>query len=50
MPHVIGTFISRNVYDSKLLTFHSDTTSKACRFIDVNKGREMKRGHSWVVR
>lgn len=50
MPHVIGTFISQKVYDGKLLTHHRFTTSKACRFIDVNKGREAKMGHSWIVR
>lgn len=50
MPHIIGTFISRNVYDGKLQTCHSIRTSKACRFIDVAKGREVKGGHSWIVR
>ncbi|KAF8554478.1 P-loop containing nucleoside triphosphate hydrolase protein [Imleria badia] len=48
MPHVIGDFISRNVYAGKLLTCHDPETSKPCRFIDVNKGRETKKGHSWV--
>ncbi|KAF8554480.1 hypothetical protein OG21DRAFT_1385482, partial [Imleria badia] len=48
MPHVIGNFISRNIYGGKLLTRHSSTTSKACRFIDVNRGRETQSGHSWV--
>jgi superfamily I DNA and/or RNA helicase len=50
MPHTIGTFISREVYGGKLLTRHLIKTSKACRFIDVNKGLETKAGHSWIVR
>ncbi|KAI9574017.1 P-loop containing nucleoside triphosphate hydrolase protein [Boletus coccyginus] len=29
MPHVMGDFISRNVYGGKLLTHHSSSTSKA---------------------
>ncbi|KAF8126924.1 P-loop containing nucleoside triphosphate hydrolase protein, partial [Boletus edulis] len=48
MPLVIGSFISRHVYRGKLRTSHSPTTSKACRFIDVNNGRETKGGHSWI--
>ncbi|KAI9574024.1 AAA domain-containing protein [Boletus coccyginus] len=50
MPHVMGNFISRNVYGGKLLTHHSSSTSKACCFIDVDKGREAKIGDSWVNR
>ena len=50
MPHVIGNFISHNVYNSKLRTSHSSVNPKACRFIDVNRGREMQKGHSWIVR
>ncbi|KAH0833021.1 P-loop containing nucleoside triphosphate hydrolase protein [Lanmaoa asiatica] len=48
MPHVIGTFISWNVYGAKLFTLHDSTNPEACRFIDVNKGRETKKGHSWI--
>jgi len=47
MPHVIGSFISRHVYGGRLRSCHPSTTSKACRFIDVN-GRETKGGPSWI--
>ncbi|KIJ67000.1 hypothetical protein HYDPIDRAFT_85949 [Hydnomerulius pinastri MD-312] len=48
MPTVIGDFISRHVYKSKLRTHHNIHDSKACRFIDVKKGREVKKGKSWA--
>ena len=50
MPTVIGDFISRQVYDSKLFTEHAITTHTCCRFVDVNDGEEIKRGVSWMVR
>ena len=50
MPTVIGHFISRKVYSSKLLTKHSIKTLTCCRFVDVSNGEESKKGHSWIVR
>jgi len=49
MPVVIGSFISRNVYSSRLLTHHGIVTPTCCRFVDVRHGWEMKAGHSWTV-
>ena len=50
MPTVIGYFISRNVYGSKLRTKHSINTLTCCRFVDVSNGKETKKGVSWTVR
>ena len=50
MPTVIGDFISRHVYDSKLRTQHPINTLTCCRFVDVEDGEEIKNGVSWVVR
>ena len=50
MPMVIGNFISRHVYDSKLQTQHAIESITCCRFIDVRNGKETKKGVSWVVR
>ena len=50
MPMVIGHFISRHVYNSKLLTERDVNTLTCCRFVDVSDGKEVKRGVSWVVR
>ena len=50
MPTVIGDFISRHVYDSKLRTKHSINILTCCRFVDVSNGKETKKGVSWVVR
>ena len=50
MPLVVGDFISRHVYDSKLGTVHPISTVACCRFVDVSNGKEIKRGISWVVR
>jgi len=50
MPTVIGSFISRRVYDSKLRTVHSIRTTACCRFVDVRNGEEVKKGVSWMVR
>ena len=44
MPTVIGTFISRHVYSLKLQTKHSIHTQTCCRFVDVSKGEEIKKG------
>ncbi|KAG2035299.1 P-loop containing nucleoside triphosphate hydrolase protein [Suillus americanus] len=48
MPLVIGTFISRHVYDQKLMTVHAINSRAACRFLDVKKGKEEKLGKSWA--
>ncbi|KAG1821663.1 AAA domain-containing protein [Suillus subaureus] len=48
MPLVIGSFISRHVYDQKLMTVHDITNKAACRFLDVKKGKEEKSGKSWA--
>ncbi|KAG2340869.1 hypothetical protein BDR05DRAFT_1032769 [Suillus weaverae] len=48
MPLVIGTFISRHVYDQKLMTVHDITSETACRFLDIKKGQEQKAGKSWI--
>ena len=50
MPTVIGNFISRRVYSSKLLTQHNIQTPTCCRFVDVRDGKEVKTGFSWTVR
>ncbi|KAG1841684.1 hypothetical protein DFJ58DRAFT_707767 [Suillus subalutaceus] len=50
MPLVIGSFISRHVYDHKLKTVHDINNKAACRFLDVKKGKEEKSGKSWAVR
>jgi len=49
MPTVIGHFISRHVYDSKLKTEHDIHVRACCRFVDVSNGKETKKGVSWVV-
>ena len=49
MPTVIGNFISRHVYDSKLITRHAINTLTCCRFVDVSDGEEAKKGVSWMV-
>ncbi|KAG2038451.1 P-loop containing nucleoside triphosphate hydrolase protein [Suillus americanus] len=48
MPLVIGSFISRHVYNQKLMTEHDITSKAACRFLDVKKGKEEKSGKSWA--
>ncbi|KAG1887022.1 P-loop containing nucleoside triphosphate hydrolase protein, partial [Suillus subluteus] len=48
MPLVIGSFISRHVYDHKLMTVHAINSKAACRFLDVKKGKEEKSGKSWA--
>ena len=50
MPTIIGHFISRHVYDSKLRTKHSINTLTCCRFVDVSNGKELRKGVSWTVR
>ncbi|KAG2074290.1 hypothetical protein BDR04DRAFT_1071679, partial [Suillus decipiens] len=48
MPLVIGSFISRHVYDQKLVTVHNNNSEAACRFLDVKMGQEKKAGNSWI--
>ncbi|KAG2743528.1 P-loop containing nucleoside triphosphate hydrolase protein [Suillus brevipes Sb2] len=48
MPLVIGNFISRHVYDHKLMTVHDITSKTACRFLDIKRGQEQKSGKSWM--
>ena len=50
MPKVIGHFISRRVYDSKLGTKHPINSLTCCRFVDVSNGEELKKGVRWTVR
>lgn len=49
MPIIIGNFISRHVYHSKLLTEHHINTMSCCRFVDVVGGKEVRKGMSWTV-
>ncbi|KAG2347790.1 hypothetical protein BDR05DRAFT_875647 [Suillus weaverae] len=48
MPLVIGSFISRHVYNQKLMTVHDITSKAACRFLDIKRGQEQKSGKSWI--
>ncbi|KAJ7761893.1 AAA domain-containing protein [Mycena maculata] len=47
MPIQLGTFIGRHVYDDKLKSEHRNT-APCCQFIDVSKGKEVKKGLSWI--
>ncbi|KAG1821660.1 P-loop containing nucleoside triphosphate hydrolase protein [Suillus subaureus] len=44
----LGTFISRHVYDQKLMTVHDIASKAACRFLDIKRGQEMKSGKSLI--
>ncbi|KZP07667.1 hypothetical protein FIBSPDRAFT_279424 [Athelia psychrophila] len=48
MPVPIGAFISRHVYEGKLITQHNITTVSSCRFKDVRNGKELLVGGSWA--
>lgn len=48
MPQPIGAFISKNVYEGKLLTQHAISSDSCLQFVDVN-GQESKLGHSTKV-
>ncbi|KAG2357268.1 hypothetical protein BDR07DRAFT_387019 [Suillus spraguei] len=48
MPLVIGSFISRHVYNQKLITAHDISSKAACCFLDVKMGQEQKKGTSWI--
>ncbi|KAI0784594.1 P-loop containing nucleoside triphosphate hydrolase protein [Abortiporus biennis] len=49
MPSPIGDFISKHVYDAKLLTEHAIDCRSSCRLVDVHHGTETAHGTSWVV-
>jgi len=44
----IGNFISRHVYNGRLISSHPDATRACCVFVDVS-GEETKDGHSSIV-
>ncbi|KAL4249785.1 hypothetical protein ABKN59_007614 [Abortiporus biennis] len=48
MPSPIGDFISKHVYDAKLLTEHAIDCRSSCRLVDVHHGTETAHGTSWV--
>jgi hypothetical protein len=53
MPPQIGDFVSKAVYDGKLLSnpLHPVKNSvTACHFVDVAEGKEEFQGTSWMVR
>ncbi|KAK6997400.1 regulator of nonsense transcripts 1 [Favolaschia claudopus] len=43
----LGIFIGKHVYNSKLKSVHPDK-STCCRFLDVRKSQEQKKGKSWI--
>ncbi|KAH9925856.1 P-loop containing nucleoside triphosphate hydrolase protein, partial [Epithele typhae] len=47
MPVLLGEFISKEVYNSKLRSEHSNQDSLCIRFVDVRKGEEGYMGGSW---
>jgi hypothetical protein len=49
MPTPIGSFISREVYGSRLKSVHPVQHHSCLRFVDVSRGREEKAGQSWKV-
>ncbi|TFY66809.1 hypothetical protein EVG20_g4292 [Dentipellis fragilis] len=48
MPTVICNFISRQIYDGRLKSKHNLHSKNACRFVNVDRGKEEKSGHSWI--
>ncbi|KAL0954952.1 hypothetical protein HGRIS_003885 [Hohenbuehelia grisea] len=48
MPIPLGNFISEHVYDGKLKSEHSMTGLSCCSFVDVKRGKEQKKGKSWM--
>lgn len=50
MPIPIGKFISHNVYDNQLRSEHKIQALSSCVFVNVAKGKEERKGHSWMVR
>jgi hypothetical protein len=49
LPIPLGEFISKNVYDGKLRSKHSIADYSCVTFINVSKGRETKKGSSYLV-
>ncbi|KAJ7773405.1 P-loop containing nucleoside triphosphate hydrolase protein [Mycena metata] len=47
MPHQIGSFIGRHIYDGKLKTDHP-ISKQGCFFVDVEGGVEAEKGRSWI--
>ncbi|KAJ7170748.1 P-loop containing nucleoside triphosphate hydrolase protein [Mycena crocata] len=47
MPHQLGSFISKHVYDGKLKTCHPDR-ARCWTFIDVKGSKEERKGTSWI--
>ncbi|KAK0189342.1 P-loop containing nucleoside triphosphate hydrolase protein [Armillaria mellea] len=47
MPHPLGNFISREVYDNRLRSEHDITDPSCIAFIDAKNGKEEKSGFSW---
>ncbi|KAJ7158647.1 P-loop containing nucleoside triphosphate hydrolase protein [Mycena filopes] len=48
MPHQIGSFIGRHVYEGKLKTEHT-ISKQGCFFVDVEGGVEASKGRSWIA-
>jgi hypothetical protein len=49
LPIQLGSFISGKVYNGKLKSEHEIADYSCIAFIDVWKGKEMKRGNSYLV-
>ncbi|KAK0471193.1 P-loop containing nucleoside triphosphate hydrolase protein [Armillaria novae-zelandiae] len=49
MPHPLGDFISREVYDNRLRSEHGIADPSCIAFIDARNGNEKKSGFSWQV-
>ncbi|KAK0237312.1 P-loop containing nucleoside triphosphate hydrolase protein [Armillaria nabsnona] len=49
MPHPLGEFISREVYNNRLRSEHTIIDSSCVAFIDTKTGTEEKSGFSWQV-
>ncbi|KAI6038718.1 P-loop containing nucleoside triphosphate hydrolase protein [Pisolithus marmoratus] len=44
----VGDLISQKVYDGKLKTYHENSVSLPCRFVNVERGQETQSGKSWI--
>ena len=49
LPVPLGEFISKNVYDGKLHSHHEIVDHSCIAFVDVHKGKETKRGMSYMA-
>ncbi|KAK0216394.1 P-loop containing nucleoside triphosphate hydrolase protein [Armillaria fumosa] len=47
MPHPLGNFISREVYDNRLRSEHNIKDPSCIAFVDAKHGSEKKSGFSW---